>query len=242
MPTKVTEILDRVARQCSLTAPSLWLSATTATAKEIRDDFMLEVIEDLQRRIDWPSPMGKQTTITGDGSSVSYALPSDFVRLADDTLAVYETSTVRRYGVPVHSDGEWTHINEIGTAAGSRFFRIEGYEGNWTVSFYPTLDTGESVTVSYVSSVWVVDSGDAEKSVFSDSEDYCVYPRRLVETGIVYRFRKRKGLPYDDVKAEYELILSGTINRLRGPHKISFGDRPGSKPMRYPVPDYIPSS
>lgn len=240
MTTKVAEILNRAARQCSITAPSPWANATSLNAVELRDDFMLEAVEDLQRRIDWASPMGKQVEITGDGS-VSYNLPTNYFRLVDDELGIYETGTVRRTGVSVSSDGEWTHLNTIGTGGGARFYKIEGYEGAWTIAFYPTLETGETVTLSYMSNVWLK-NGTTEKSEFTDEDDICLFPRRLIETGIVYRFRKRKGLPFDDIKAEHEIILADLVNRIRGKQRISYGDRGPVKPMRYPVPDYIPSS
>ena len=49
---KVTEILDRSARQCSVTPPDSWITATGVTYIEIRDDFLLETIDELQKRIE----------------------------------------------------------------------------------------------------------------------------------------------------------------------------------------------
>ena len=45
--TKITEILKRVARHCSYGEPDSWLSATDRTALELRDDFLMETVDEL---------------------------------------------------------------------------------------------------------------------------------------------------------------------------------------------------
>ena len=240
--TKVTEVLDRAARQCSVTAPSSWITATSTTALELRDDFLLETIDELQKRIDWQAPIGKQQVIVGDDSE-NYSLNSNFVRLTNGNMAVYETTTTRRSAIPVNSDGEWTHLNEIGTAGGSRYYRTKGYEGNFTIDFYRNPSSAESITVSYVSDVWMKSSGGTEGKAFTDADDVVLYPRRILELGIVWRFRKRKGLPYQDILAEFEAWIATTANRMRGRGVINFGeDRRLTSPFSIPVPDFIPSS
>jgi hypothetical protein len=240
--TKITEILDRAARQCSVTIPDSWVTATSLTAVELRDDFLLETVDELHKRVDWASPISKQTVITGDGSE-DYSLPTNFIRLADDKLAVYETSSTRRAGIPITTDGEWTHLKEIGTAGGARYFRVQGYEGNHTIGFYREPAVGDSITVSYMSNVWMANSGGTEGNMLTDPDDVALFPRRILELGIVWRFRKRKGLPYQDILAEYEAWIATNANRNRRRLSIGFGDvSPDRHPMRQPVPDFIPSS
>lgn len=251
--TKVTEVLDRAARQCSVTAPSSWITATSTTAKELRDDFLPETIDELQKRIDWSAPIGKQVVITGDDSE-NYALPANYVRLTNNETAVYETTTTRRAAIPVDSDGGWTHLKEIGTAGGSRYYRLKGYDGNYTIDFYRPPTTSDSITVSYISNVWLMSyvgseseeggGGEpVEASIFATANDEVLYPRRILELGIVWRFRKRKGLPYQDILAEYEAWIATTANRMRGRRTINFGEtRRITSPFAIPVPDYIPSS
>lgn len=240
--TKITEILKRVARHCSYGEPDSWLSATDRTALELRDDFLMETVDELHKRIDWASPISKQTTISGDGTTVSHSLPSNFVRLQFDTGAVYDKSTNRRAGVPVLSDGDWTHLNELGTGGGDLFYKIEGYDGNWTISLYPTLESGSDVTVSYMSNVWMANSGGTEGKSFTDAEDVALFPRRILELGTIWRFQERKGLPFQSKLAEYEAWLATQANQQRGMKRVSFGSGGGSShPMRVPVPDYIPS-
>lgn len=102
--TLVTEALDRAARQVSVASPSSWISASEDEHVEIRDDFLMETVDDILERIDLPSPIGAQVTIAGDGSA-SYALPADFKRLQRDAQAVFDDAQ-DRVVLPVTTDGE----------------------------------------------------------------------------------------------------------------------------------------
>jgi hypothetical protein len=240
--TTIVDILNRAGRQCSLTNPSNWVSATAAGHLELRDDFLLETVDELHKRIDWPSPIGKQQVIAGTGAE-NYALNSDFIRLTFDEFAIYETQNVRRIGAPIAYDGAWTHLKDIGTAGGARYFRLKGYEGNFTIDFFKEPATGETITVSYISNLWMVNSGGTKGKAFTDVADVSLFPRRLLELGIVWRFRKRKGLRYDAIRAEYEAHIATEANRTKSIRKINFGTTSEeSKPMRHPIPDFIPSS
>lgn len=239
---KVTEVLDRAARACSVTTPASWITDTSVAITELRDDFLHETIAELQKRIDWSSPIGKQTTITGTGGQ-NYNLPADFVRLMNDDMAVYETTTTRRAGVPVNSDGAWTYLTDMGTAGGSRYYRVKGYEGNYTIDLYREPAASDSITVHYVSNIWMKSSAGVEGKVFSDADDVVLYPRRILELGVIWRFRKRKGLPFADILAEYEGWIATEVNRMRGRGPINFGAAQVARnPMSVPVPDFIPSS
>ena len=240
--TTVVEVLNRAARHCSIVAPSSWVGATKADHVELRDDFLLETIDDIRDRIDLPAPIGKQTTIAGTGAE-SYSLPTNYHRLQKDALAIYETTTLRRAGSPISADGLWSHINQIGGAGAFRYYKIEGYDGNHTIKFEDDLTSSDSVTVSYVSTVWCASSGGAEQSTFQDDTDVILLPRRLVENGIVAKFRDRRGLPSDKRSMQFEVQMARWSNELRNSRTVNYGpDGDEFKVMRVPVPDYIPAS
>lgn len=239
--TTVVEVLNRIARECSVSAPSSWVAATSHTHVQIRDDFLLETIDDMKNRVNWPSPIGKQTAIAGDGSE-DYDLPTDFQGLQFGETAVYETTTTRRWGVPVATDGEWTQLKTLGTGGTNRYYRIKGYDGAHQISLYPNPASGSSITVSYVSTNWMADSAGTAGNTFTAEDDVILFPRRPVELGTIYLWRKSKGFTYGDILAEYEAWLATQSNRLNGRNTINFGGRHTEKPMRVPVPDFIPSS
>lgn len=240
--TLIVDVLNRVARRCKITAPDSWISATSATAVEIRDDFLMETINDLQKRVDWPQPISTQTVISGDGSE-DYDLPTDFLRPALGITAVYETTRTRRWGVPVNSDGAWTQLKNLGNAGTERYYRLKGYPGAYQISFYPNPSTGASITVSYMTDKWMADSAGTAGKVFSDATDVLLFDRRPVELGTIYRWRQDKGLDYEAEALEYERWVATSANRSRGIHRMhAGGGYEPDHPMRVPVPDYIPTS
>lgn len=236
--TLIVDALSRAARQCSVTPPTNWITSTKLEIQELRDDFLPETASDILDRLDLPSPIGKQTTIAGDGSE-TYTLPSDFKRLARDQRAVYD-GLLDRPCIPVNSDGDWTYLKDIGTAGTIRYYRTSGYDGAYSISFY-NAPTSSDITVSYVSGLWMADSGGTAGSAFTDLTDVLLLPRRAIEAGIVYRFRERKGLPYLDKFNEYELLLTRLGNDSRGRRTVNMGE---TDYVRWQdlVPSYIPDS
>lgn len=240
--TTIVDALNRVARRCKVAAPSSWITATSRTHEEIREDFLPETISDLQKRVDWPQPISGQATIAGDGSE-DYSLPSDFLRFSQGITGVYETTRTRRWGVPVHSDGAWTQLQNLGNAGTERYYRLKGYPGAYQISLYPNPVTGASITVSYMTTNWMATGDGTPGAAFTAADDVLLFERRPVELGTIWRWRADKGLDYEAEKREYDLWIATQANRMRGINTIHMagGYEPGH-PMRVPVPDFIPSS
>lgn len=237
----VREAMEVAARQCSVTVPSDWITTTDITILELKD-FLVETVDELLDRIDWPSPLGADTTITGTGAS-SYSLPSAFKRLTRDSWAVYETTTTRRRCVPIVTNGEWTHLNELGSAGAFRYYRVLGdEESGYTIEFYQTLDTGQEAICSYVGKNWLKTGGTAA-ATWTLAADTLMLPRRLIELGVIWRFRRRKGLVFTDIYNDYEIKLMRLSNDARGSRTLNFGGHSDNiHPMRVPVPDEIPTA
>lgn len=245
--TTVVDALKRIARQCSLKSPSSWVNATSDTHLEIRDDFLIETIDDIRDRVDLPGPIGKTATLTGnDGTTQSdgserISLPSNFYRLQRDPLAVYDVLQDRPC-MPISQDGTWEQVTDIGTAGIVKYYRVTGYEGNYSMDFYLDPTATETFRVSYVSDIWMQSSGGTEGNSLTAEDDILLLPRRVVETGTVARYRERRGLPYDDKYMEYESLLSRLSNDSRNQRSINFTD--GGERVRWTdlVPSFIPSS
>lgn len=236
----VAEVMDDAARECSVTKPNAWTAATSATHLELRM-YLRQTVDELLERVDWPDPISADADLSG-ADVEEYNLPDDFKRLTRDPLTVYETTTTRRAGIPVPSRGAWTHLQDIGSGDGNRYYRVAGdEESGFTISFFPVPATGAALTVSYVSKNWLAASA-VPGFTWSNETDTLLLPRRLIEAGVVWRYRRRKGLPYLDRYNEYEAMLARQANDKRGVRSISFGEREETLPMRVPVPDYIPSA
>lgn len=238
--TLITKALDRIARQCSVKAPSSWVSATRDDHVSLRDDFMMETVDDVLERVDLPSPIGAQTVITGDGSE-TYTLPSNFKRLHRGPLSVYDNLQDRGC-IPVTTDGQWTYIKDIGTAGAITYYRTSGYEGNWSISFYSEPGTSKTFTISYCTVNWMANTSGTQGSEFTDNEDVLMLPRRVIEAGTVWRFRERRGLPYQDKFNEYEMLIAQMSNDRRQRRIVGFGDDRPDVRWQDLVPAFIPPS
>ena len=78
----IADMMDEAADECSVSPPSSWVAATTLTYRDLKR-FLTKTVNELLERVDWPDPIGLDTTITGTGVE-TYNLPSDFKRLTRD--------------------------------------------------------------------------------------------------------------------------------------------------------------
>jgi len=235
----VKAVMDEAARRCKVTAPTNWITATTDTAMLFKD-FLAETVEELLSRVDWPDPISLDTVITGTGVE-TYSLPSDFKRMTRDEMAVFETTRSQRPCTPVVNNGTWTSLQLNGSAYGGRFYRTSGDDDNgYEISFFRDLETGASVTASYISNKWQAVSG-VGSATWTDVTATLLLPSQLVRRGLIWRFRQDKGLPYADRMNEYEANLARLANDAKGIKRIDMGgDNRLSGPWDIPVPDYLP--
>lgn len=235
--TTIVDVLNRIARHCSISAPSSWITAAADEHVEIRDDFLRECVDDLLDRVDWPQPVGAQVTIAGTGVA-SYALPADFLRLQRNAYSVYDEQ-LDAPGIPVSTDGDWVELLDSGIAGADRFYRITGYDGAWEIEFdgEPTTD----IILSYVTKNWMATAGGTVGSMFTASDDVLILPERLIEVGTIWRWRERRGLPFQDKYNEFNMLLARHINDVRGRRVVSFKR---GKPVRWQdrIPAFIPSA
>lgn len=239
--TELADILDRAARQISVVSPFSWLTATDDEHLEVKD-FLDETAKDLLDRYDLPSPISKAFTIPADGSE-TYLLPADYYRLQRDCHAVFETTTQRRPLTPVTNDGEWQHLKEIGSTGAERYYRLQGYEGNYTISIFDEPPANVGIIVNYVAENWIYDPTNLVfKSTHSNARDISLLPRKVIEKGIVYRWRERKGLDFEAALTEYEMLAARLSNDTRARRTITYGDVGQRSVFDVPVPDFIPAS
>ncbi len=233
--TTIVDVLNRVARHCSIKTPSSWVTANEDEHVEIRDDFLRETVSDLLDRADWPQPVGAQTTITGTGDA-TYALPADFRRLQRNPYSVYDEQ-LDAPGIPVTSDGAWVELLDSGVAGADRFYRITGYDGAYSITFEAAPST--NIVLSYVSNNWMATAGGTVGKMFTAEDDVLILPDRLIEAGIIWRWRERRGMPFEDKYNEFNLLFGRYLNDIRGRRVVSFR---GHRPVRWQdrVPAYIP--
>ena len=238
--TTIVEALNRIARQCSINAPSSWVSATRSDHVELRDDFLQETLVDISDRVDLPAPIAGRFALSGTGVEM-YDLPADFKRLQRNENTVYDLSQDRPC-VPVSRDGDWEFLKDTGTAGVVLYYRLSGYDGNWKISFFNEPSAAVDIVISYVTTNWMATDAGVLGSEFTSETDVLLMPREVVEAGAVWRYRERRGLPYMDKYTEYEAKLSRLSNDVRGRRVVSFGEPDTSVRWQDLVPAFIPPS
>lgn len=163
-------------------------------------EFAQEAGEEISRRGDWNRML---KTAPVDGSP--YPLPEDFQRLVTGGGIVLAGGDFAR---PVMNAGEWSVIK---TVASSRPFF---YLRDGRVEFLP-VSSNEGAAMNYVSKNWLLD-GNEERDTITSDDNKALIPERLLTKGVIWRWRRQKGLSYEDQLAEFEADLAIELAADRG--------------------------
>ncbi len=141
-----------------------------------------EVGQSLARRVAWGA-LTKTAEMTGSGT-----VPADFDRLAEGVCVVAS-------GMPIRpmTRAEWT----MGPGTGSpRYFLLETDK----ITFWPE----GSASITYQSSTWT----DAFTDTFTADDQSPLMDEGVFLLGLIARWRRQKGMPFEDQEAEFEAALS----------------------------------
>lgn len=185
----ILQIAKALALNVGIPAPV----SIVGTSRQVQEivQFANESAEELARRVDWGA-LKKSATLTGDNTNKAHALPSDFSRLAATGAVLVGALTLR----PL-TRAEWNGLTAI--AGSPRYFLLEG----GVMRFWPYLANAATATVGYQSNDF---AGTAMG--FVNDTDAPVIPPDVMLKGLVARWRRQKGMPYQDEEAEYEAALS----------------------------------
>jgi hypothetical protein len=157
---------------------------------------------------------GSHTTLAAESQGAITTIATDFGRFSNNTL--WNRTTNRKYYGPI-TGSQWQQIKAVVSGGITNYFRIRG--GNLLMS--PTPTAGESVNFEYVSKNWVDTAGGstANADKFTGDSQTTVLEEELIVLGVVWRFLKLKGLPYDVQLMEYQ-------NRM-----MEYTGQDGAKPI-----------
>lgn len=176
------------------------VTSTDFADKQILN-FMNKAGQEIAKRAEWAS-LFKDLTVSGSISAVD--LPTDFQRMAESGAVRLNDGTFTPIRA-VTSPEQWEMLTA--TPSAQYFYHIT--EGE--IQFSPALPAGGAL-VRYISKNWV--SGD--KSAITADADTTLIPERLIVMGLIWRFKRQKGLPYEDYFAEFEAELETSIRDNRG--------------------------
>lgn len=201
------EICTVLAKDVGQPIPEQIIGSPVRTWIEARE-FANRVGREMMRRVDW-GDLVKSTTLTGTGTSAALSLPTDFERLGRGVCVTANGAIVRPLTRP-----EW---NTLAPVVGvPRYFVLE----KDTLSFWPFLASGATATVSYISNLWVEPFGYIAPGLpaapgrpteyineFATDLDEPRFPSDVFTQGLIYHWRRQKGMDYADYEASYEAAL-----------------------------------
>ena len=194
----VETILPWIMSECGLDVFAPDISSNDYQMRQI-NALMNAAGKDINTRVEWANAT-KALSINAAVTSVS--LPSDFQEVAGSGAI----SHVGSYGMfrPVTDESMWQFLSQ--NRPENPYYHIRSGMVYFT---QPVADGGAEMI--YISKNWL-----GTKSEISDNTDSPIFPEALLARGTIWRWRRQKGLPYDDLMAEFEADLEAAVQADRG--------------------------
>ena len=193
----ISDILPEVLAECGIDVQSPNINDASFQMRQIAA-LMNAAGRDIGRRAEWSKAVVPFTFSAGS----YFDLPSDFQQMADQG-AVVAGSNDYFPARPVTSPELWQMLEKFPSA--QQYYQLR--EGK--IYFSPAL-TG-TVTIRYVSRNWLVG-----RDKINSNADVPVFPEHLLARATIWRWRRQKGLPYDDVMGEFEAAMQAAIKADKG--------------------------
>jgi len=195
----IGDVLPEILTECGIDVASPDISSNDFQMKQLAN--LVNVAgRDINERVEWA---GATASLPVPATSASIALPSDFQEMAEHgavTLDGGAYTPVR----PVLAPAMWQMLKA--GASAQPYYHID----SGAINFSPVIPTG-GATVRYISKNWL-----GTKDAVTDNADEPVFPSGLLARGVIWRWKRQKGLPFDDLLAEYEADIEAAIKADRG--------------------------
>lgn len=171
------------------------------------------------------------TLATGDQD---YVLPTDFGWIIPTTMWNRSTS---RYVLNPVTPQEWEFLQAWSGPTGLNLYaRIHGNQ----VVFQQTItsaENGQTIAFEYISNKWCQSSLSVAQAAWAADTDTAKLDEELITLGVVWRFKKAKGLEWESDFLEYENQKKKMIARDGGMRNLCFGDSYTGSPAGANIPD-----
>jgi len=192
---------------CGLAVPAQAVSSTDPNVQKFVA-LAQDIGDELRERFFWRN-LNIAGTITGDGTTTLFSLPSDWSSLSPGQQffsSLYPT-------LPIY--GPVTNENLAAMKASPSFptrpvWRIIG----GTVELWPALGAGEVVTFNYYSSNWVTNAAGTQRQPgFLLDSDFSLIDEIVLRRGLIWRWKAQKGLDYAEDFRSYQMSLDRAAGR-----------------------------
>ena len=154
---------------------------------------------------------GAMTTVAG----------ADFGWIANDTVW---NRTSNRPMYPV-DDVQWQQMKSSNITGPYEYFRIRG--GNFIV--IPVMTAGQTVAFEWISKNWCQSSGGTAQSAWAADTDTGKLDEDIMSSGVLWRWKKAKGLDYAEDFQTYERLVADASTRDGAKKRVYMGGGNGAQ-------------
>lgn len=202
--------------------------ASPGSISDVQDDQVRQIVQianrvgaDLCREFDWQSLLQTYSFKTHQGM-LEYDLPDDWLR------SIPSTSWDSGKRMPMYgslSPQAWAAYKAMSLGAGiDLFYRV--INGRFVLVADPP--DNDTVEFEYVSRLWVASAdGDGYSEKISNDSDRVLFDYNLMLEGMLLRWRKTKGLPFDPM--DYARLLSQCKSQDTPARAVNLGRRFGNR-------------
>lgn len=199
----LSDIINRVCDDVGLNRPLAPITAQTDRQTLQLLALLRAAGDDLITDFDWQALI-QVATITTVAGTQNYALPTDWARSVTET-EWFTTAKVPLFG-PLN-DKDFAQ-NAYGLINVGPYYRYQIKQGGIYLQPVPTT-SGQTLNYVYVSSYWVRNFASATSTYtngasFVSDSDLFNLNEQLLFLGARWRWRRAKGLAYDEEKDEYD--------------------------------------
>jgi hypothetical protein len=225
-------ICQDAASEIGFPSPSTIISNSDANAKQLLRLANREG-KILSRATGWQALRTVHTFTLATGDQ-DYALPSDFGWIIPTTT--WNRST-KNYVLNPVTPQEWEYLQAWSGATGLNLYaRIHGSQLVFQQEI-TAAQNGETIAYEYISNKWCQSALSVAQAAWTADTDTAKLDEELITQGIVWRFKKAKGLDWEGDFLEYKNQRDKLVARDGGMRKLSFGCSETSAPIGVNVPD-----
>jgi hypothetical protein len=219
-------IVSGAANRCGIASPASVIgNADTNTQKLLA--FAQDTGRELAERGDWRN-LDMVRTITGDGITTLWPLPSDFMRLCPGQGSpvgpfISSSRPYTPFSGPVNEE----NLNQMKAFPAATILPVWRLIGS-NIEIWPVLALAEIVTYHYYSNAWILSGMGVQQTAWVLDSDVSLIVEDTIMKGAVWRWKSSQGFDYAEDMRQFELSFERNNGQEGTERIISTSHRPVS--------------
>ncbi len=221
-------MINGVQDTIGLSRSGVVIASADATVKTLLAFAQTEGRE-LLERFSWPQTqaVATHTTLNAELQGVMTTIAPGFNYIINQTF--WNRTQTQPVTGPLSAE-EWQHLKARVATGSNAQYRIRG--GN--LYAYPAPTAGDTWVFEYQTKYFCQSWGGTGQEAWAADDDVGVLDEKLMQMGIVWRFKKKNGLDYSENFRSYELKLANDTARVGGKKVLDMSGGGGGSGLYVP--------